>query len=81
MFRALVKLPYVYDPFAIMRTALYPFSESLYLRGCYFFRRAFENASDCFRTSEKVTDWGEALTAATTRPRTPAKSLMTCGGM
>jgi hypothetical protein len=81
MFRSLVELPYVQDLFAIMIAALNPFSESLYLRGCYLFGRAFENASACFKTSEKVTNRGDALTAATTRPRTPAKSFITCGGM
>ncbi|MCX6896395.1 MAG: hypothetical protein NTZ16_13040 [Verrucomicrobia bacterium] len=46
----------------------------------YFFGGGFWKDRTCLEASEKLTDWGDAATACWTRPRTPAKSLTTCGG-
>ena len=66
-----------------MRAPVDPIAQAFRLIRCYALRGlgAVLNRSICFVASEKETNRGDIFAAERTRPRTPAKSLITFGGM
>jgi hypothetical protein len=66
-----------------MRTPVDPVAQAFRLIRRYALRGlgAVLNRSICFIASEKETNRGDIFAADRTRPRTPAKSLITFGGM